>query len=388
MKVFKVLLVIFVTAAGLQACSPRPTGPEFDETPTQPPDIILATETPTPIAPLVELTPIPLKTGFGFRSPWLELYFTDPYSPFAAEKTGGVDGPVGASIGVAKQSIDVALNSLSIDNITKALIRAHNRGIQVRVVMESDYLENSDPVMLSEAGIPIVGDQRDGLMHNEFIIIDNNRVWTGSTNFTDTEVYKNYNSLVNIYSEEIAQSYTTEFEEMFQDDQFGTDVNPSTPFPSVDIAGTQVEVLFSPDDIVATRLAALISEAQESIYFMAPSLGLEDLGAAIRQQALAGITVVGVMEDNGISSDQPEQVSEYSLFREAGLDVRLHNDPSGMNHKVIIIDRKIVVMGSYDFVYSSEVINDENVLIIHNDKVAEKFMEEFLRVQSRAEASN
>jgi phosphatidylserine/phosphatidylglycerophosphate/cardiolipin synthase-like enzyme len=385
MKVLKFFLVILLIGSGLQACRPQPAGTSPTETPTPPPDIILVTETPTAAPPLVELTPIPLKAGFGFRSPWLELYFTDPYSSFAEEKAGGLDGPVGASLSVAKQSIDVAFNSLSIDNVTKALIRAHDRGIQVRVVMESDYLENSDPSMLVEAGIPIVGDKRDGVMHNEFIIIDNTRVWTGSTNFTDTEVYRNHNSLISIYSPEIAQSYTTEFEEMFLNDQFGSDVNPNTPHPSVTISGTQIEVLFSPDDIVATRLIALISEAQESIYFMAPSFSLEDLGSAIRQQALSGLTVAGVMEGNGTG---PDVVSEYDLFREAGLDVRLHGDPSGMNHKVIIIDGKTVILGSYDLVYSSEVTNDENLLIIHNDKVAEKFMEEFLRVQSRAQPLN
>jgi phosphatidylserine/phosphatidylglycerophosphate/cardiolipin synthase-like enzyme len=385
MKVLKFFLIILLTGSGLQACRPQQDGTSPAETPTPPPDIILVTETPTAAPPLVELTPIPLKAGFGFRSPWLELYFTDPYSPFAEEKAGGVDGPVGASLSVAKQSIDVALNSLSIDNITKALIRAHDRGVQVRVVMESDYLENSDPSMLVEAGIPIVGDQRDGVMHNEFIIIDNARVWTGSTNFTDTEVYRNYNNLISIHSEQIAQSYTTEFEEMFLNDQFGSDVNPNTPHPSVTISETQIEVLFSPDDIVATRLIALIGEAQESIYFMAPSFSLEDLGSAIRQQALSGVTVAGVMESNGTG---PDAVSEYSLFRDAGLDVRLHGDPAGMNHKVIIIDGQITIVGSYDFVYSSEVANDENLLIIHNDKVAEKFMEEFLRVQSRARSLN
>jgi phosphatidylserine/phosphatidylglycerophosphate/cardiolipin synthase-like enzyme len=385
MKVLKFFLVILVTAFSLQACGPQQAGTLPDNTPTAPPDVILVTETATPAPPLVELTPIPLKAGFGFRSPWLELYFTDPNSPFADGKTGGVDGPVGASIGVAKQSIDVAFNSLSIDNITKALIRARDRGIQVRIVMESDYLENSDPATLLEAGIPIVGDQRDGVMHNEFIIIDNFKVWTGSTNFTDTEVYKNHNSLISINSEEIAQNYTTEFEEMFLNDQFGTEVNPSTPHPSVTISGTQIEVLFSPDDIVSSRIITLLGEAKESIYFLASSFSLEDLGTAIRQQASAGLTVAGVIEDSGID---PEQVSEYSLFREAGLDVRLHGDPSGMNHKVIIIDGQIVILGSYDFVYSSEVTNDENLLIIHNDKVAEKFMEEFLRVQSRAQRLN
>src|SRR4030095_4191662 len=41
-----------------------------------------------------ELYSIPLRSGFGFRSEWFELYFTDPTSSFSAEKSGGLDGPV------------------------------------------------------------------------------------------------------------------------------------------------------------------------------------------------------------------------------------------------------------------------------------------------------
>lgn len=380
MKNLKFLLALLAIAFTSQACGPQQVETPISEglkalTPMTEPSATAA-------VPLVELSPIPLKAGFGFRSPWLDLYFTDPSSSFATQKAGGVDGPVGASLATARQSIDAAFNSLSIDNITNALIRAHDRGLQVRIVMESNYLDNSDPARLLESGIPIVDDQRDGVMHNEFIIIDHNKVWTGSTNFTDTEVYKNNNNLILISSKEIAQDFTTEFEEMFLNDQFGPDVNPSTPYPSVTISGTQVEVFFSPDDVVSDRLIKLISEAKESIYFMTSSFSLNELGFAIRKQALANVKVSGVMEADGIN---PDQVTEYNLFREAGLDVRLDGNPSAMNHKVIIIDGKIVVMGSYNFTYGSETANDENLLIIHNDRVAERFMEEFMRVQSQAQ---
>jgi phosphatidylserine/phosphatidylglycerophosphate/cardiolipin synthase-like enzyme len=50
----------------------------------------------------------------------------------------------------------------------------------------------------------------------------------------------------------------------------------------------------------------------------------------------------------------------------------------------MIIDGQIVVVGSYDFTNRAENDNDENVLIIHSEAVAQKFLEEFQRVQSRA----
>jgi phosphatidylserine/phosphatidylglycerophosphate/cardiolipin synthase-like enzyme len=56
-----------------------------------------------------------------------------------------------------------------------------------------------------------------------------------------------------------------------------------------------------------------------------------------------------------------------------------------MNHKIMIIDGKIVIVGSYDFTNRAENENDENVLIIYNEEIAQKFMEEFQRVQSRAQ---
>ena len=41
-----------------------------------------------------------------------------------------------------------------------------------------------------------------------------------------------------------------------------------------------------------------------------------------------------------------------------------------MHNKVIIIDDRIVVTGSYNFTYFAENRNDENVLIIHSPEIA------------------
>ena len=122
------------------------------ETPqTQPPPVDI-TETPT-----FELTEIPLPAGYGAHGSWIDIYFTDPESPLASQETGGPDGPLAESIDAARLSVDVAVYSLSLSSIRDALIHAHERGVQVRVVMESDNMDRSAPQALVDAGIPVLG---------------------------------------------------------------------------------------------------------------------------------------------------------------------------------------------------------------------------------------
>ncbi|HEX6270098.1 MAG TPA: phospholipase D-like domain-containing protein [Anaerolineales bacterium] len=334
-------------------------------------------------------SPVPFRVGLGFRAPWLELYFIDPTNPFAQREIGSVDVLVAASIIAARESVDVALRFLSLESITDALITVHRGGVPVRVVAETNNLTNRYHFsVLQAAGIPVVDDQQVGLMNNTFVVIDHNLVWTGSVDYDIPGAFRKYNVAVRISSPEVAADYTKEFEEMFTNHQFGRLVAPETPYPSVNIQGTQVEVLFSPDDFVVARLSELLSGAQQSIYFLSYAFASADLGNVIREKAAQGITVGGVLEfdqvDPALADPNPHQLEELSLFQQGGLDVRLDGGPEVMNHKIIIIDGRIVVLGSYDFTARAENDNDENVLIIHDERVAQKFMEEFQRIQSHA----
>ena len=343
-----------------------------------------ATLTPSPMTetPGAALTPISLEVGFGYRGSWFELFFTDPTNPLASQITGGVDGPLTEAIDAARLSVDVAAYSLSLNSVRNALLRAHDRGVEVRMVMESDNLGDYDPQLLKDAGVPIIGDRREGLMHNKFVIIDRAEVWTGSMNFTDSSEYSGNNNLIRIHSKKVVEDYIKEFEEMFLDDKFGPDVLPATPNPRVEIEGTSLEIYFSPDDGAASSLLSLLDNAQKSIYFLAYSFTSNDLGDVIRTKAEGGLDVAGVMDEEQVNSNIG---TEYDAFRQAGLDVRLDGNKDLMHHKVIIIDGKIVVTGSYNFTASAETKNDENLIVIHNAQIAEKFMEEFERVQSQAQ---
>jgi phosphatidylserine/phosphatidylglycerophosphate/cardiolipin synthase-like enzyme len=328
-----------------------------------------------------ELTPINLPVGYGVRGPWFELYFTDPANPISSQGTGGVDGPLVEAVDAARLSIDVAAYSLSLNSVRYALIRAHDRGVKVRVVMESTNMDRSDPQQMAEAGIPIIGDNLDGLMHDKFMVIDRSEVWMGSMNFTDAGAYDDNNNLFRIRSAKMAENYTREFEEMFNDNKFGPNVVPETPYPQLTIDGTEVDTYFSPDDGVLNALVPLLNGAEHSIYFLAYSFTSNELGDIVRQKAEAGLDVKGVMDAGQVASNQG---TEYDPFKQAGMNVRLDGNEGLMHHKVFVIDGKIVAFGSYNFSKSAEENNDENLIVVYSEPLAQQFIQEFYRVWNQA----
>jgi phosphatidylserine/phosphatidylglycerophosphate/cardiolipin synthase-like enzyme len=243
-------------------------------------------------------------------------------------------------------------------------------------------MDRSVPQALIEAGLPILGDRHEGLMHDKFIIIDRSEVWTGSMNFTVTGAYEDNNDLVHIRSVKVAENYLTEFEEMYKDDLFGPDSPANTPNPSVTVDGIQIDTYFSPDDGIASRLVELLQGAQESIYFLAYSFTSDEIAQVIRDRHSAGITVAGVMDDDQVDSNQG---TEFDLFVQSGLDVRRDGNPGLMHHKIIIIDHSIVVTGSYNFTGSADERNDENAIIFFSPDIAEFFFAEFERVFGMAQ---
>ncbi len=324
-------------------------------------------------APPSWLEPIPTTTSSGYTSPdqLYSVYFTAPAND---EFKGGPDRFLADALDQARSQIDGALYDLNLWTIRNALIRAHQRGVQVRLVVENDSLDRTEIQELISAGIPIVTDQRNGLMHNKFIIIDGAEVWTGSMNLTVNGAYRHLNNLVRLRSTRLAENYQAEFEEMFLEGYFGENSLENTPHPDLTINGVRIETYFSPDDEPAQRLIELILSAEESIAFMYYSFTSDGISEAILQQASQGVRVRGVLD---AYQERVGLGGEYQHLADQGLDVYLDAHPEKMHHKVLIIDETIVVTGSYNLTRSAEVQNDENILIIYDSNFAEIFLGEF-----------
>lgn len=326
---------------------------------------------------LTELPPVPTTGTQEVPSGWYTVYFTDPVSPAAGTYRGGPDEALAVAIEAARLSVDVAIYDLNLWSLRDALIDAHRRGLQVRVVTESDNLDEPELQELREAGIPLLGDRREGFMHHKFVVIDRLYVWTGSMNFTTQGAYLNDNNLLRVRSSRLAEDYTVEFEEMFVDDLFGPSSRTNTPYPSLTIEDTPLEVYFSPDDGTRSHLLRLINAAESSIYFMVYSFTSDEIAEALLERAGAGVKVMGVFEETQYRSNIG---TEYDRLREAGLEARLDGNRRNMHHKVMIIDENILVTGSYNFSANAEDSNDENTLIIYSPLVALDYVKEFERV--------
>jgi hypothetical protein len=170
-----------------------------------------------------------------------------------------------------KKSIDAALHEIDSEPITNALINAHKQGVKLRVVTETDYMEEDSVEELQHARVPIVNDSgRSGLMHNKFIVVDQRYVWTGSLNTTGNGAYKNNNNAIWIDSPKLAANFAYEFNEMYEGKQFGIRSEKSIPHPTVTMPdGTKISTCFAPENDVISALLEHVRQARQSIHFMA-----------------------------------------------------------------------------------------------------------------------
>ncbi len=331
---------------------------------------------------ITPLPPVPSATQITEKSAQIDLYFSDPDDPDSGRYRGGPDEALAQAIRGAEFSVDAAVYHLNLWSIRDALLAAHDAGVQVRVIAESDNLDEIEIQELEQAGIDVLGDRRESLMHNKFVVIDGLDVWTGSMNFTVNGAYRNDNNLIHISSSKLAENYTVEFEEMFVGDMFGDNTIPQTPNPRLTIDGVPIETYFSPDDGIVEHIIAALQNAKESIYFLAFSFTSDPIAEALLGRATAGITVAGVFEESQYYSNTG---TEYDNLLTAGLGVRLDGNQNNMHHKVFIIDGQTVITGSYNFSRSAEERNDENTLIIHDPNIAAKYLAEFDRIFEKAQ---
>lgn len=120
------------------------------------------------------------------------------------------------NIADASLSIFVLGYSFTSQPIAKALIAAKNRGILVRMVLDSSQKtqKSSKAIMheLVKSGIDLRFDHSVKIAHNKILIIDSSKVLTGSYNWTHAAEFKNAENIVFINSQKIAKEYIQYFE--------------------------------------------------------------------------------------------------------------------------------------------------------------------------------
>ncbi|HEY7022757.1 MAG TPA: phospholipase D-like domain-containing protein [Ktedonobacterales bacterium] len=338
---------------------------------------------------LVSCTPGSTELPAGMPS-WLSIYFSDPNPP--DQVNNGIDRFVTPVLKDAKKTIDVTSFDLNLPSVVNALVDAKKRGVAVRIVVDEENgtqtLKASDSPSgeqedtlktFSDAGIPVVdGGRSNGLMHNKIIIVDGATLFMGSWNMSYNDTFRNDNNLLKITDKALIANYQAKFNELFVDKRFGTKAKVGAQTQQLTIDGTPVANYFSPVDEVVDKLVAQVNGAQHSIKFMMFTFTQKDITNAMIARSKAGVQVEGVIENRGASQ------GSAPVFACAHVPAKLDGNKYTMHHKVVIIDDKTVITGSFNFTQTANDANDDNVLIINSPAVATLYNQEFDKVYGQA----
>jgi phosphatidylserine/phosphatidylglycerophosphate/cardiolipin synthase-like enzyme len=301
----------------------------------------------------------------------------------------------------AEESIEFTIynfNNNGISNLSDALNAAHNRGVVVRVIYDS----NIDAVGVEslDAGIGRIASPQSeyplyGIMHNKFIVFDANSsdpdkpiVWTGATNFTNGQINTDPNNVIIVQDKSLAKTFQLEFNEMFGGDgpqpdplkaKFGPDKTDNTPHEFI-INGNRVECYFSPSDGTHTKILDVIETADHTIHIATMLITKADIGYSLSDKNDDGVDVKVLIND----FDQYGEPIVNTLKESLEDDIRIKGENGIMHHKYMIVDQgfedsdPILLTGSHNWSSSAQFRNDENTLIFHDQAVANAYYQEFV----------
>lgn len=109
----------------------------------------------------------------------------------------------------AKKSIYVPAFLITHSGISNELIKAHNRGVDVKIIIDANniYIKNSKHQLLRKSGIPLKVENYAGKLHAKSMIIDEKYIILGSMNFSNSGENKNDENTLIIENPQLAHYY-------------------------------------------------------------------------------------------------------------------------------------------------------------------------------------
>ncbi|MCX6711719.1 MAG: phospholipase D-like domain-containing protein [Candidatus Woesearchaeota archaeon] len=135
---------------------------------------------------------------------------------------------------------------------------------------------------------------------------------------------------------------------------------------------SKVNVYFCPEDNCKEHVMEVINSANSSVLFMTYSFTDNDIGDLLIKKYQEGVKVKGIFERS-----QESKYSEYNKLKNNKIDVKFDKNEYYMHNKIFVIDEKIVITGSYNPTRNGDENNNENLVIIYDEKIAKQYVDEF-----------
>jgi phosphatidylserine/phosphatidylglycerophosphate/cardiolipin synthase-like enzyme len=289
---------------------------------------------------------------------------------------------------------DVRLEDETAEVVRSAIVGAHERGVDVKLVYNLDRPDRvpvppppkTEPELVESLPFATVAIQGwPDLMHHKFVIRDGAAVWTGSTNWTDDSWTREENVIAVVESSVVAARFHQDFDQLWttRDVQRSGKVD-STP---VSVDGKAVRTWFSPrrGEQLAHAIAHALGGAERRVRIASPVITSGPILGTLAEVAgdkkvdLAGVVdatqifeVRNQWEANGNAS---WKLPSLAFVLENGNFTGKRSTPYApgavhdyMHAKVTVCDDTVFV-GSFNLSHSGEQ-NAENVLQFEDAELA------------------
>jgi phosphatidylserine/phosphatidylglycerophosphate/cardiolipin synthase-like enzyme len=130
-----------------------------------------------------------------------------------------------------------------------------------------------------------------------------------------------------------------------------------------------IEVYFSPKGGCTEAIVYEIDSAKASIFVQAYSFTSVPIAKAIANAHKRGVHIETILD----KTKNTEKYSEDDYLIHAGVQVMLDGKHPIAHNKIIIIDGQVVITGSFNFTKQAENGNAENLLIIRDKAIADRY---------------
>lgn len=203
-----------------------------------------------------------------------------------------------------------------------------------------------------------------GLMHRKLLILDKERIFLGSANFTSSSLLFHSNLVLGLYHPPLAKFLQ----------------NPTNPYFSFEIQQQQAEIFLLPiaGKEALLRILQLIDQAKKTIDVAAFTLTHSSICDALITAKNRGVKVAIVLDGysaKGASKKALERLKNQGVAVYASQGAHL------LHHKLCLIDQKILITGSANWTKAAFSKNADLLFILYlKDPKWKKFLIQLCKI--------
>ena len=134
---------------------------------------------------------------------------------------------------------------------------------------------------------------------------------------------------------------------------------------------SKLDVCFTPPSGCSEKIIEEINSSKVSIYVQAYGFTSKTIADSLIKAHLRGVKVQVILDRSNMSK---KGYSKLMDLKEAGIDISLDIVPGIAHNKVMIIDEKKVITGSFNFTEAADKRNSENVIIIEDKETVKQYL--------------